>query len=68
MEVRENFRHLFYGVGIYPDGVGTKTVPHTSMKRHFVAAHDIGAMTLDDAATQGDRATSFNSVLEARDV
>jgi|GEM_PF-3216810 len=38
------------------------------MQRHEIAAHDIMAMTLDDAIVQGDLPTSFNSVLDARDI
>jgi phosphoribosylaminoimidazole (AIR) synthetase len=68
LQVRKEFHSLFNGIGIYPDGVGTKVIPHASMWKQFIAAHDIAAMTLDDAITQGDWPTSFNSVLDARDI
>lgn len=68
LSLRNKFIGLFNGIGIYPDGVGTKVIPHASMKRHSIAAHDIMAMTLDDAIVQWDNPTSFNSVLDARDI
>lgn len=68
LRVREKFRKLFNGIAVYPDGVGTKVIAHASMQRHEIAAHDIMAMTLDDAIVQGDLPTSFNSVLDARDI
>ena len=50
------------------DGVGTKVIPHASSGRQFIAAHDLGAMTLDDAIRNGDYPITFNNLLDARDI
>ncbi len=66
--IRERFGRILTNFSWWTDGVWTKVVSHSSSRQHWIAAHDLGAMTLDDAIRNGDYPILFSNLLDARSV
>lgn len=66
--IRKQFMWILANFSGGTDGVGTKVIPHASSWRQYIAAHDLWAMTLDDAIRNGDYPITFNNLLDARDI